>query len=228
MDEDTATKLRAQMVKQLRAYGITHQGVLAAMAAVPRELFVPEQSVVYAYDDAPQSIPLGQTISQPYIVARMSELLAPVPGMRVLEVGTGSGYQAAILAQMGCEVVSIERHLELADAARTRLAALGFADRVRVFAGDGSLGWSEEAPFSGILVTAASPAIAPELPRQLAEGGRLVAPVGTHRRQDLVLLTRHGHNFEERVIEGVIFVPLIGAGGFDEAQAQHHRPAPRA
>jgi protein-L-isoaspartate(D-aspartate) O-methyltransferase len=228
MDEDTATTLRAQMVKQLRAYGIVHQGVLAAMAAVPRELFVPEQSVAYAYDDAPQSILLGQTISQPYIVARMSELLVPVPGMRVLEVGTGSGYQAAILAHLGCEVVSIERHPELADAARTRLAALGFGGRVRVFAGDGSLGWPAEAPFGGILVTAATPAIAPELSGQLAQGGRLAAPVGTSRRQDLMLLVRHGHSFEERVIEGVIFVPLIGAGGFNEAPTQRQRPDPRA
>ena len=195
MDKDTATKLRAQMVeRQLCAHGITHQGVLAAMATVPRELFVPEQSV--AYDDAPQPIALGQTISQPYIVARMSELLAPVPGMRVLEVGTGSGYQAAILAQMGCEVISIERHPELADAARARLAVLGFATRVRVFAGDGSLGWPAAAPFDGILVTATTPALAPELPGQLVEGGRLVAPVGTPRLQNLMLLVRHGHSFE--------------------------------
>jgi protein-L-isoaspartate(D-aspartate) O-methyltransferase len=216
MGKGDFTQRRAQMVEvQLATRGITDSWVLAAMGAVPRELFVPRLARGRAYDDSPLSIEEGQTISAPYIVARMSELLAPRPGMSVLEVGTGSGYQAAILAQIGCAVTSLERHAGLAAAARKHLEAAGLAERVAVFVGDGSLGWPAGAPYEGIMVTAATPAIDPALLEQLTLGGRLVAPVGTRSAQDLVLVVRRDDHFERHIAESVIFVPLIGAGGFE-------------
>ena len=207
---------RATMVaKQLRSRGIADERVLAAMGDIPREHFVPVERRSLAYSDEALPIESGQTISQPFIVARMTELLAPRPGDRVLEVGTGSGYQAAILARLGCVVVSIERHVDLADAARSRLAELGLGDSVEVRVGDGSRGDAGGAPWDGIIVTAAAPSIPASLREQLSpDGGRLVIPVGERFRQDLLLVIRHGDEWVERNDGPCVFVPLVGEEGF--------------
>jgi protein-L-isoaspartate(D-aspartate) O-methyltransferase len=224
MDESQAAALRAEMVeRQLRARGIADESVLAVMGALPRELFVPAANRARAYADDALPIAAGQSISQPYMVARMTELLEPRPGMRVLEVGTGSGYQAAVLARLGCRVISVERHAELADAARLRLAALGLGEAVRVAIGDGSVGWPDAAPFDGILVTAGAPRVPPALPAQLAEGGRLVVPIGPHVRQELMLGLRRGSDMEWHRCGPCVFVPLVGAGGFSEDQSRRRR-----
>src|ERR1035437_470395 len=216
MNSDRAAQLRADMVeRQLRGRGIRDENVLAVMAQVPRELFVPAETLSRGYLDGALQIAAGQTISQPYMVAQMTELLELRPGMRVLEVGTGSGYGAAVLAGLGTSVISVERHPELAEAARSHLASLGWGD-VRVVVGDGSLGWPADAPFDGIVVTAAAPRIPAALPAQLADGGRLVVPVGMRGRQELMLVVRRGDSFEERACGRCVFVPLIGQGGFAE------------
>ena len=216
---ETATdpgRQRAAMVAtQLRARGIKDERVLDAMATVPREHFVDELQRRYAYADEALPIESGQTISQPYVVARMTELLETHPGDRILEIGTGSGYQAAILATLGCRVTSIERHVDLADQARHRLAALPPADSVEVRVGDGTLGAPDGAPWDGIIVTAAAPAVPHSLREQLADGARLVIPVGSRHRQELVVVTRHGDEWTERFDGPVIFVPLIGDEGFE-------------
>ena len=199
---------------QLRLRGIRDERVLAAMGAIPRELFVPPSDRSNAYVDAALPIEAGQSISQPYIVARMTELLAVRPGDRVLEIGTGSGYQAAILASLGARVVSLERHAELADEARRRLELLGLADAVEIRVADGSLGDPTGGPFDGIVVTAAAPSIPEALLDQLADGGRLVIPVGPRDRQRLVVVTRHGNEWEQQSDGEVVFVPLVGAGGW--------------
>jgi protein-L-isoaspartate(D-aspartate) O-methyltransferase len=200
---------------QLRARGIHDDRVLEAMAKLPRELFVPEDRRQVAYADEALPIPAGQTISQPWIVARMTELLAPRPGDRVLDIGTGSGYQAAILALLGARVTSIERQPELAASARARLARLGFGDQVEVRLGDGSLGDPAGAPWDGIVVAAAAPAIPMSLRGQLSpDGGRLVIPVGDLRRQRLLLVVRRGDTWEEHDDGSVVFVPLVGEEGF--------------
>ena len=201
--------------KQLRARGIADERVLGAMASLPRERFVPEERRPIAYADEALPIPAGQTISQPWIVARMTELLSPKAGDRVLDIGTGSGYQAAILALLGARVVSIERQPELAASARQRLAELGFGDQVEVRLGDGSLGDPTGAPWDGILVAAAAPAIPVSLREQLSpNGGRLVIPVGDRRRQDLLLVIRQGDTWLERNDGPCVFVPLVGEEGF--------------
>lgn len=208
--------------RQLRGRGILNEAVLAAMAAVPRERFVPPELASHAYSDDALPIEAGQSISQPYMVARMTELLEPWPGMRVLEVGTGSGYQAAVLAQLGCAVISVERHAELADVARARLEELGLASSVRIEVGDGSLGRPEDVPFDGILVTAAAPRVPAALTAQLADGGRLVIPVGPRQIQELVLLVRRGDSLERHDCGGCVFVPLVGESGFSEKEARGH------
>ena len=201
--------------KQLRARGIADERVLGAMASLPRERFVPEERRPIAYADEALPIPAGQTISQPWIVARMTELLSPKAGDRVLDIGTGSGYQAAILALLGARVVSIERQPELAASARQRLAELGFGDQVEVRLGDGSLGDPAGAPWDGILVAAAAPAIPVSLREQLSpNGGRLVIPVGDRRRQDLLLVIRQADTWLERNDGPCVFVPLVGEEGF--------------
>jgi protein-L-isoaspartate(D-aspartate) O-methyltransferase len=224
VDADRARQLRTEMVEhQLRGRGIRDEHVLAAMAELPRELFLPPNLADDAYCDGALPIASGQSISQPYIVALMTELLEPHPGMRVLEIGTGSGYQAAVLARIGCTVLSIERHPELAVAARARLAYLikadsSMADRVRIEVADGSVGWRLGAPFEGILVTAAAPRVPDPLRRQLAEGGRLVIPVGPLSGQELIQVIRRGNGSEERAFGGCMFVPLVGAEAYDEKE----------
>jgi protein-L-isoaspartate(D-aspartate) O-methyltransferase len=201
---------RAQMVRDLRRMGIRDERVLAAMARVPRERFVREDDVDVAYGDHALGIAEGQTISQPFVVARMTELLDLAPTHHVLEVGTGSGYQAAVLAELGRDVVTVERHVPLADRASALLAELGY-ENVKVIAGDASIGYPPDAPYDRILVTAASPGIAPELVRQSAPDGRIVAPVGDQEMQHLV--TRYPDGRETR--HGAVkFVPLRGRAGF--------------
>jgi protein-L-isoaspartate(D-aspartate) O-methyltransferase len=201
---------------QLRDRGIRDERVLAVMARVHREAFVPEAERAAAYTDHPLPIGAGQTISQPWMVARMTELVAVAAGERVLEVGTGSGYQAAILAELGCRVTTIERDAGLAESAAARLAAMGYGDRIRVRHGDGSLGDPDGAPWDGILVAAAAPAIPQPLREQLGEGRRLVIPMGGRHSQDLVVVERHGDAWVERMDGAVVFVPLIGEGGWSD------------
>lgn len=199
---------------QLRARGIVDERVLAAMAVVPRERFVPAGSRDLAYADQAVRIGAGQTISQPWMVALMTQLLDPPTGCRVLEIGTGSGYQAAVLAAMGCDVLGIERLPELADAARTRIEALTFGARIEIRVGDGSLGWPADAPWSRIIVAAAAPNVPDALIQQLADGGRLVIPVGGRREQELILVERRGAALATTGHGPCVFVPLRGAGGW--------------
>ena len=201
--------------QQLRRRGIADERVLAAMAELPREAFVPggQES---AYDDRAQPIEAGQTISQPYIVARMTELLEVVPGDWILEVGTGSGYQAAVLATLGARVRSIERWDELAASARGRLDALEI-EGVEIVVGDGSAGDPSGAPWDGILVTAGAPSIPDAMRDQLAIGARLVIPVGDRRIQELTVVERRGHAEWSEWSDGpVVFVPLVGEAGWGE------------
>jgi protein-L-isoaspartate(D-aspartate) O-methyltransferase len=194
---------------QIQARGITDPRVLAALSRVPRHLFVPPDLASSAYGDHPLPIGQGQTISQPYIVALMSQWAEVQPGEKVLEVGTGSGYQAAVLAELTDRVFSIEIIPELAQTAAARLAALGYA-QIRVKAGDGYLGWPEEAPFDAILVTAAAPAVPAALAAQLKEGGRLVIPLGAaFGEQFLVRLRKVNGELNEEEQLPVRFVPLV-------------------
>jgi protein-L-isoaspartate(D-aspartate) O-methyltransferase len=213
---DPGVEARAAMVaRQLRARGIADERVLLAMSQMPREEFVRPSERGLAYADEALPIEAGQTISQPYMVARMTELLAPRAGDRILEVGTGSGYQAAILALLGASVLTIERQAELAALARARLTRLGLGGAVEVRVGDGSVGDRAGAPWDGIIVTAAAPSIPASLRDQLSpEGGRLVIPVGDRRRQDLLLVTRRGNEWLETNDGPCVFVPLVGAEGF--------------
>jgi protein-L-isoaspartate(D-aspartate) O-methyltransferase len=195
---------------------IHDERVLEAMARVPREAFVPPALRAHAYDDAAQPIGEGQTISQPAMVALICELLALEGGERVLDVGTGSGYQAAVLAELAAEVHSIELVPALAERADVALAAAGYADRVVLHVGDGSHGDPEHAPFDAIAVGAAAPAPPPSLVAQLAPGGRLVAPVGSRFDQRLELLVRTGSGMRSERSVPCRFVPLLGAEGFAE------------
>lgn len=199
--------------EQLRRRGIRDERVLAVMDRVPRHRFVPRGSEHHAYHDQPLSIGLGQTISQPYMVARMTELLRPRRGMRVLEVGTGSGYQAAVLGELAAQVFTIERHAALAANARQILEELGY-DNVQVLVGDGSLGLPAEAPFDGILVAAAAPHPPPALEGQLTLGGRLVIPVGDSFQQTLQLVVRTRTGVRRRNVLECRFVPLVGEEGY--------------
>ena len=210
------SQARAAMVaRQLRDRGITDERVLAAMGAVPREAFVPDAIKRDAYADEALPIGAGQTISQPYMVAKMTEDLAVRPGDRVLEIGTGSGYQAAILAWLGAEVTSLERQASLIPEARANLAAVGLEAGITIREADGSLGDAAGAPWDGIIVTAGAPAVPQALRDQLRDGRRLVIPVGSRDRQLLMVVTRHGDEWRDQPDSACIFVPLIGAAGFD-------------
>jgi protein-L-isoaspartate(D-aspartate) O-methyltransferase len=204
---------------QIAARGVRDPAVLDAMRIVPREAFVAERLKPFAYEDGPLPIEEGQTISQPFIVAVMTDAVRPKPGDRALEIGTGSGYGAAVLSRIAAEVYTIERLAGLAESARRRLADLGYGN-VHVLHGDGTLGWPEHAPYNAIVVTAGGPKVPPPLLDQLAVGGRLVMPVGSASRfQRLVLVTRKavdGYDYED--LEEVAFVPLIGAEGWPESE----------
>jgi protein-L-isoaspartate(D-aspartate) O-methyltransferase len=202
------------MLETLRDHGMANPRVLSAMAAVPRHCFVPEDLQQQAYAD--RALPIGerQTISQPLMVARMVELLELTANARVLEVGTGSGYAAAVLAQLAAEVVSIERIPSLANRARATLAELGYG-RVQVVAGDGTQGYAPAAPYQGIIVAAATAEVPPALVEQLADGGRLVLPLGPPNLQRLTRLIRHGDTCTREVFDAVIFVPLIAPSDHD-------------
>ena len=209
-----ATEARARMVeRQLRRRGIADARVLEAMGRVPRELFVPENLRHLAYADGALPIGYGQTISQPFIVATICSLLGSRGDERVLDVGTGSGYQAAVLAELADDVVTIERVPELAERARAALAEAGQAD-VDVRVGDGSLGVPDRAPFDAIAVAAAAPMVPPALYDQLAENGRLVVPRGGRGGQELVLVERTPDGPVERRSVSCRFVPLLGEEGF--------------
>jgi protein-L-isoaspartate(D-aspartate) O-methyltransferase len=209
---------RNRMVKaQIVRRGIKDPRLLAAFESVPRHLFVPEDYRYAAYDDGPIPIGHSQTISQPYIVALMTALLHLQGNERVLEIGTGSGYQAAILGMMAAEVHTVEYLPELAIRADKLLKQLGF-DNVHVHIGDGSLGWAEAAPYGGILVAAAAPNAPKDLLSQLEDGGRLVLPVGGRSMQNLEVWTRKGDKFESRIETTVAFVPLRGEQGWDNKE----------
>ena len=208
-DEVFAAARQRMLDEQIRARGVTDPAVLAAMAAVPRHLFVPENERSGAYDDQPLPIGAGQTISQPYIVALMSSLLGLKPDSRVLEVGTGSGYQAAVLSRLAREVYTIEIIQPLGERARRTLADLGYKN-VHVRIGDGYRGWREAAPFDGIVVTAAPPSIPGPLMDQLKVGGKLVIPVGRAYQDLLVLTKRRDGGFDRESVLPVRFVPMTG------------------
>lgn len=216
MAMDERTEERSRMVEtQIAARGVKDERVLSAMRSVPRHLFVPAAYRDVAYSDCPLPIGRGQTISQPYIVAVMTELLAVKPEDRVLEIGAGSGYQAAILARLAKTVISIERINEVAEMARENLSRFGIGN-VKIITGDGTIGYPEQAPYDAVLITAATPEVPPPLIDQLAEGGRLVAPVGSRDLQELVRITKKKDQAIREFFGGVVFVPLLGRYGWNE------------
>jgi protein-L-isoaspartate(D-aspartate) O-methyltransferase len=213
-DEDEYRTARRRMVdEQIAARGVLDPRILAVMGSVPRHLFVLDDDLAWAYADGPLSIGHGQTISQPYIVALMTELLQLESTDCILEVGTGSGYQAAVLGQIAAEVHTVEVIPELATRAAKILEGLGYAN-IHVHTADGSLGWPDAAPYDGILVAAAAPAAPQPLLDQLADGGRLVLPVGDRGFQQLEVWERRGREFKRHINLGVAFVPLRGEYGW--------------
>lgn len=206
---------RLEMVNtQLIPRGIRNKAVLESMLTVPRHHFVPANLQSYAYYDGPLAIGEGQTISQPYIVALMAEALDPSHAGKILEIGTGSGYAAAVLSRLAGKVFTIERHAVLAHEAQARLKSLKY-DNVQVRTGDGTRGWPGEAPFEGILVSAGAPGVPQTLCSQLSPGGRMVVPVGDRNHQELVLVERNpAGGFTRKSLGAVKFVPLIGAEGW--------------
>ena len=216
--DEFAVQRREMIEKQLRRRGVVDRAVLGAMAAVRREEFVPKEFRERAYEDAPLPIGEGQTISQPYIVAAMTAALDLTGKERVLEIGTGCGYQAAILSRLAKIVFTVESRSELASSAAARLDRVGFRN-VHVHCGDGTLGLAELAPFDAILVAAAAPSVPEPLRAQLAVGGRLILPVGDADHQQLLRMERHGDGFTARTLEACRFVPLIGYHGWKEPPA---------
>ena len=218
MEEQRQQMVRAQLVQR----GIRNKEVLRALATVPRHQFVPPQFRQQAYDDCALILDDGQTISQPYIVALMAEALDLRGHERVLEIGTGSGYAAAVLSLLAAEVITIERSPRLAAAAEERLAALGY-DNVRVYVTDGTLGWPENAPYGGISVPAAAPWVPLPLREQLDNGGRLVIPIGSQHTQVLLSLVRRGDEIYSERLSGVRFVPLVGRHSWSEEQVASNK-----
>lgn len=216
---DHTSERRRFVDTQIRGRGIASQRVVDAMASVPRHRFVAADLVDFAYEDRPLPIGHGQTISQPFMVAMMVDAALIEPDDRVLEVGTGSGYGAAVLSRLAEAVVTVERHRSLARTAAERLAEMGYSN-VDVVEGDGSLGWPDGAPYNAIVVTAAGPAVPDALLDQLADGGRLIMPVGRWRdEQRLQRVVRAGDRYRTEDLGGVRFVPLVGKQGVDERHA---------
>jgi protein-L-isoaspartate(D-aspartate) O-methyltransferase len=214
MNTDTRADERFMMVeRQIVSRGIKNPRVLAAMRQIPRHVFIPPPYDSSAYEDCPLPIGNGQTISQPYIVALMTDLLNPGPNDHILEIGAGSGYQAAILATLAKNVITIERIPAVADLARSNLAKLGITN-ARLIVGDGTIGYPPGAPFDGILITAATPQIPQPLIDQISDGGRLVVPFGGRDIQELIRISRIQNKIIESHHGGVRFVPLIGAYGW--------------
>ena len=214
--DEFAVARRAMVEDQIRRRGIASPRVLDAMLSVPRHEFVPAEFMADAYADKPLPIGEGQTISQPFMVGAMTEALELTGSERVLEIGTGSGYQAAVLSLLAGRVISVENHTSLALAAQERLARLGYAN-VHVHNGDGSMGFADAAPYDAILITAAAPEIPPLLAGQLREGGRLVIPVGTQENQELLQARKEGGVLHSRVLFDCRFVPLLGRHGWSRA-----------
>jgi protein-L-isoaspartate(D-aspartate) O-methyltransferase len=206
---------RQQLIVSLRKHGISDEHVLGAIASVPRELFLHETQVSMAYEDRALSIGMGQTISQPLMVATMTQALQLRGHERVLEIGAGSGYQTAILARLAGFVYSVERIQQLACLAAKRLAKLGLSN-VSIYVGDGTLGWPDQSPYDRILVAAAAPEVSERLFMQLVTWGKMVMPVGGHERQELLVVDRAPWGPETRSLGGCIFVPLVGAEGWNE------------
>lgn len=213
MEDQRQHMVRAQLVQR----GIRNKEVLRAMATVPRHQFAPSHLRHQAYDDCALILDDGQTISQPYIVALMAAALDLRGHERVLEIGTGSGYAAAVLSQLAAEVITLERSPTLAAAAEARLSALGY-DNVHVYVADGTLGWPESAPYGGISVPAAAPWVPLPLRQQLADGARLVIPIGSQHTQVLLCLARRGDEIVSERLSGVRFVPLVGRHSWTEQQ----------
>lgn len=212
---DTAEQRKTMVEEQIAARGVSDPATLEAMQTVARHEFLPLRLREEAYGDYPLPIGYGQTISQPYIVAFMTEAIRPQPGEKILEIGAGSGYQAAVLAQMGAEVYTIEIVEPLAEMARRTLERLGYKN-AHVRHGDGYRGWPEHAPFDAIIVTCAPDKIPPDLVAQLKDGGRMIIPVGSGMEQELVLLRKHGDKIEKQSVLPVRFVPMTG-----EAEREH-------
>lgn len=207
---------RKKMVEeQLIKRWIKNQHVLDAMLKVPRHLFIDRKYVNEAYDDSPQPINCSQTISQPYIVALMTEAIEPDKKMKVLEIGAGSGYQTAILAELCKKVYSVERHKELVDEAKKVLKNSGYKN-IQIKTDDGTIGWVEKAPFDAIIVTAAAPEVPESLVKQLKDRGRMVIPVGPQYQQSLELISKRGDSYIKKTICGCVFVPLIGKNGWSK------------
>ena len=216
-DPSMEEKRREMVARQIAGRGIRDAQVLAAMGAVPREAFVSEDYANYAYDDGPLPIMEGQTISQPYVVALMIQELQISPGDSVLEIGTGSGYAAAVISCVAAQVYTVERLENLAIYAQQNLETLGY-DNVHVHHGDGTLGWAEHAPYDAIIVAAGGPEVPQALKEQLANGGRMIIPIGSEQRaQRLVKVTRTSdETYEEQTLSHVRFVPLIGEQGWEK------------
>lgn len=206
---------RQQLVTLLTTRGIQDTRVLDAIATIPREEFVPQALYSRAYEDSALPIDNRQTISQPHTVALMTQILAVAPGQKILEIGTGSGYQAAVLAHLGADVISIERHAVLSQKARTVLQRLGYSVTCRI--GDGTIGYREGGPYDGIIITAGAPDVPEPLAKQLAIGGRMIIPIGTLEEQRLYRVVRTGEEtWKAEDVGPAKFVPLIGRSGWDE------------